>query len=1019
MGEIGSGGMGTIYRAEDLMSEQLVALKRVAMASENLIFSTKSSYSNIRMALAQEFRLLSSLRHPHIISVLDYGFDENRVPYYTMDLLKNAQTVVNYALDRPRKEQIRVLIQIAQALAYLHRRGIIHRDLKPENVLVENDTVRVLDFGLAIHSDALRDQENSDLSGTLSHMAPEVLMGAPPTEQSDLYALGLIAYELLYGYYPFDTQDTGSLLQDIFHRRPEFDIRIANVGGQIRDVLERLLEKDPEERFESANDLIPLFLQETDEPMAAESAVIRDSYIQAAEFVGREHEQALLETALAKIIPTSSQSPEGSAWLIGGESGVGKSRLIEEIRTIALVRGALVLRGQSRDSGELFQTWQAVVRRLILSTELDDFTLGVLKELVPDVEALTGRSIPSVPEVGKRAGVERLAEAVRTLFTAQTRPIVLLLEDLHWAYESLDILPNILEVTDRLPLMIIGTYRNEEMPSLPQKLPQMHNLVLERLSEQEIRDLSTAMLGEEVGQQSNVINLLKRETEGNLFFLVEVVRVLAEEAGNLRNIGVITLPDSVFSGSMRTVIERRLSRLPLDAQPMLRLAAVYGREIDLKVLRQINPYMDLETWLLKCSNAAILEALGDTWRFAHDRMRDGILDVLDAAQRPKLNEMVAEAIEEAYPDNERYAIRLMRHWSAAGYPDKEAYHARVAARQAFSVSDYREALALYSRAASITGADTPASAFVDQGDIHYRLGNFRAAQASLGMALRRKPSVNERARALSIMGSIASDQGAYREAQQILTKAFETIEGKEASASTRATVLASLGEVHWRLGNITKASNYLYRANDFASEVNNLDQGLFVLDRIATIALYDGKMDDAEAVLEDAYHSAVAANHSERAMMLIDSLGVLAREQRKLFLAETRFTQAIEIAYRLRLNQQVPALLTNRALVQIASNKLVDAERDLHDALSQATSSGRSASLLRVIAGLAVLAYHQGKIDEAVLLSGLVLVNPAVDYPLRQDVLKHLARWDIPIAAAKDAAADRSFERVVQRLSEA
>ncbi len=1007
---IGSGGMGVIYRARDLMTGQEVALKRVTMSSERLTFATKASNPNFHLALAQEFRLLSSLRHPHIISVLDYGFDAERMPYYTMDLLQEPQTIVRYTEDFLQNNKISLIMQMAQALAYLHRRGIIHRDLKPENVLVVEDNVRVLDFGLAVQTGNVTEHSAGLLSGTLGYMAPEVLMGLPPSEQSDLYALGVIAYEMFYGTHPFDLNDLSRLIQDVIYKDVDFD---GSVESDIQEILQRLLSKRPEDRYFEANDVIAAFASVPGAPKPQESAMIRDSYIQAANFVGRAREMQQLETALQQIARPDSR--QGSVWLIGGESGVGKSRMLEEIRTLALVEGALVLRGQAIDSGVPYQVWRNAVRRLILSTEMEDFELSVLREIAPDVEELVGREIPPVPDIGERAGVQRLAAAVTALFQDQNRPVVLLLEDLHWAYEGLDILEYMLQNIDGLQLLIVGTYRNEEMPELPRRLPKARVVTLDRLSDAEIQDLSVSILGERIGRQQNILNLLQRETEGNVFFLVEVVRVLAEEAGKLSNIGAVTLPDHVFSGSMRTVIERRLSRLPIDALPMLRLAAVYGRDLDLTVLRQIDAFMNFEKWLLMCSNAAILEALGETWRFAHDRMRDGILDVLDPAERPKLNYLVAEAIEKAYPNDKVYALRLMRHWAAAGEPEKEAHYARIAAIQAFDVSDYREALALFSRAAASTGVDTPAEVFVYQGEIHYRLGNYKAAQASLNMALRREPTNDERTHVLSILGDIASEQGEYPKAEQILVEALQ-LSRQDVTQTSQARVLSSLGEIYWRMGQISDATNHLYEADEIARDINDVDRQLAVLNRIAIMALYRGDIDDAEEVLEEAYFTSLAANHSERAMIIIDSLGTVARNQKNYTKAETRYLSAIEFAHSLRLQQQLPPYMANLAVVRALQGQVRSARADLREALGRAVSSARPPQELMAVAGFALLEHLEGTDARALMLSGAVLCHPACDYALRIDVRNRLAQWNMAADDAIRAGCQENFDLVVGQL---
>ncbi|HEX2622358.1 MAG TPA: protein kinase, partial [Phototrophicaceae bacterium] len=129
--ELGKGGMGIVYRATDRLNGSIVALKHVLTPAEQLQFASTDASADYRLALAQEFHTLATLRHPHIISVLDYGFDEQRQPYFTMDLLENAQSITDYGRGQTVAVQVELLIQTLQALAYLHRRGIIHRDLKP------------------------------------------------------------------------------------------------------------------------------------------------------------------------------------------------------------------------------------------------------------------------------------------------------------------------------------------------------------------------------------------------------------------------------------------------------------------------------------------------------------------------------------------------------------------------------------------------------------------------------------------------------------------------------------------------------------------------------------------------------------------------------------------------------------------------------------------------------------------------------------------------------------------------
>ena len=651
--KIGEGGMGAVYRALDRLTGREIALKRVTVDVRNLKSTSLTATNDMRFALAREFKVLASLRHPHIISVLDYGFDDDGQPFFTMELLENSETVVRFAADKSLDTQIDVWVQMLQALAYLHRRGILHRDLKPDNVLVKSDVVKVLDFGLAVPRDQI--ESNEGVVGTIAYMAPEVLMSGDVSEAADLHAVGIIVYELLAGKHPYDTSNFQTIIQGI--TLESVDVEHLPVNPELKSILAGLLIKDVRERYHNAGDVLTLVTDAADRADHHETPTIRESFLHGAAFIGREREFDLLNDAL-----TAAQDGQGSAWLIGGESGVGKSRLLDELRTHAMVSGVFVLNGQSiTGGGAPYHTWHDVIRLLSLQTELSDLEAGVLKSIIPDLEQLIGQTIPDAPDIEDDGAQVRLLTVIEDIFRKQTKPMLLLLEDLQWAGNSLNVLERLSRRVGEMPLMIIGSYRHDEYPTLPDILPQMEHMKLERLEKDAIERLVEGMVGRNENQPE-VVDLLQRETEGNIFFIVEVMKTLAEDAGQLDRVGTRTLPSSVFSGSIQTIIQRRLDRVPGEARPLLEISAVAGRELDLKLMSVIFPDLDLDRLLVLCLEATVLEVQGETWRFAHDKLREGLLLELSDDRRRDLHRTIAEALEAVRANDLNHHATIAYHW---------------------------------------------------------------------------------------------------------------------------------------------------------------------------------------------------------------------------------------------------------------------------------------------------------------------------------------------------------------------
>lgn len=1002
--QVGLGGMGTVYRAQDRLTGQTVALKRVNLNNRSLTLTVHNTL-DVRIALAQEFKTLASMRHPNIISVLDYGFVEDGQPYFTMELLENARTFIEAGRISSHHSKIDLLIQVLQALSYLHRRGIIHRDLKPANVLVVENRVKVVDFGLAVTREYL---PSDAVAGTLAYIAPEVIKGFSASEASDLYALGVMAYELFSGQHPFNIQSPVTLIEEIIGKVP--DVNSLDVEEELTLIISRLMNKQPEDRYRSAADVITALLKAVDRPVTTENSDIRESFLQAAQFVGRDTELKRLTDALRAALKNG-----GSAWLVGGESGVGKSRLLDELRTLALVEGLVVLRGQAASTGHIpYQLWREPVRRLLLLSDVTPLERSVLKEIVPDIETLLEIEVPDAPELEGKGRQQRLVMAIVDLFRKQTQAILLLLEDMHWVQESLEPLKHLVRIVADKPLFIVGSYRDDETPHLPDELPEMQVLKLERLTPEAIAELSASILGE-TGQYPQVIDMLARETEGNTFFIVEVMRTLVEEYGGLDQIGVMTLPSRIVSGGIQAVIERRLSRIRADAKPLLKLAAIIGRQLDLNLLQGIAPDTNLEKWLIDCAEVALLEVHDEQWRFAHDKLREALLASITDDERVPLYRQVAETTEKLYGHDPVYAASLADYWLVAQNANKSVEYACRAGEQAIGLSSYQDALKILHRALDLDvekPQKMPVHALL--GDAYWRIGEYPEAKKHYeqGLALARER--NDSPMIAEILNGIALVNYMTGASQDAITYASEAKETalQNSQRKNTARALNTLGMVTEMDGDFDTANQYYKQGIEIFRAIGDLRGTASALNNLGSIADSRGELDIARTYYEESLDLCKAIGYRQGVGALLNNLGVVAERLHDYEAYDESRVLTEQIGNRRGRMQS----LANIVFVCIELGQIEEARIALNMAL-KLLKPDDTTIWPHVLAGLARVKLVEGQVERTAEIAGFIKTLPGAyaDFittrfePLMSDLQKVLVEATLNAALERGAKLDQEL----------
>ncbi len=743
---IGAGGMGEVYRAKDRMTGDLVALKRMAggagmrplsgqdrtraWSKFTQFHAAQASHKSRskRVALAREFRVLSSLRHPNIIPVLDFGFESNGYPFFTMSLLEKAHRLTEAAVNEDLAGKFRLLFEVLQALCYLHRHGVLHRDLKPSNILVCGQRVTLVDFGISGLSER-------HFAGTPAYMAPELWTCQRPSIASDLYAFGVVAFEILAG------------------RDPEqADADSFDGPATLRPVIGRLLAHDSSHRYSDANHVLRDLAEAANLTQPAETIGHRESYLRAAPLVDRR-------TELSRMIWTWRKAArgDGGCLLLSGESGTGKTRLIEELRVRALVRGAVVLSGAAEEAAAApYSAFKSAALRLALLVPLDDLEMSTLKTVFPDIASVLRRRDPQV-ETDPQTLPERLPECLAGLVRRYGKPVMLALEDCHNLKEELPILRKLSAAARDLPLLIVGSYRSEERPSLPQEFPEATMLQILRFDTQAIRDLSAAILGEELGANPTLVSYLERETEGNAFFIVEAMRALAEHRGSLFAVKPEAIPNDIFPRGIHNALQRRLGRMPAWARSQLQLSAIIGREVNPAILADAGADADLGPFLNVCDRLSILEGHGYTWRFTHDKLRAAVLQEMDGEDRASLHRRVAQAIENRFTGENDWLQALAFHWREGGIREKSASYSLKAAAQALSLGLPEKAVELLLESLGVLGVAVPAEkselqwAIGEEATRIERLLATRTSEELMALPVIRDPRIEQVIRTLTLI----------------------------------------------------------------------------------------------------------------------------------------------------------------------------------------------------------------------------------------------------------------------------
>ena len=729
--ELGRGGMGVVYRARDPMLNREVAVKLLA---------TTELTTDVEERFQREAQIVAQMDHPGIVPIYDVGRHDGSL-FFVMPLVEGT-TLRRILYDGTLRlgEVIDIAIQVADALEYSHSRGVVHRDIKPENIMVSREEgsssarIRVMDFGLAHATTENRLTKTGTLVGTVTYLSPEQVTAHSFDGRSDIYSLGVVIYECLTGEPPF-TGEVQSVLYRIVHELPQPPRSIgADIREELQDVILQCLEKDPAKRPQKASQVADALrrhragLHSDEFAMAvaanASRTIQRPS---ASAFIGREKEFAELQRRLNSAITGDCQFA-----VVAGEPGIGKTRLLEELKKLVSMRKIRALYGRfvEQDQAFSYQGFCELIQDYFRSRDpgssagdRPDFS-----DLAPELLSL----FPLLTEIGElraaasgdtrtalAAGERKVEDRIqifellaRTLTRmAGGKPLVLILENLHAAEVSIEGLQYIVRRLGPTPTFFVGSYRQTEVDKrhpLARMLdsftddPRFVSMTLGPLSPSEHRALVASVVGAS-NVSDSLAHRIHEATEGNPFFTKELLRSLIDSGGIGRDdtgewtfSGETAISSDAMPATIQQAVEKRIERLPEELRDLLSIASVLGRSFDaadLEVLAEGAPKVEdsIDRLVREGVFEEERESRGDRLAFSSGIVRDVLYGALSRRKRRSLHRKYAELIESRYAGRlDRIYPELLHHFSQADNPEKTVEYGLALARKsldAFSADD--------------------------------------------------------------------------------------------------------------------------------------------------------------------------------------------------------------------------------------------------------------------------------------------------------------------------------------------
>ncbi len=883
--EIGKGGMGVVYLVEDILKEnRLEALKTIKkeIVNESILESFK-----------KEFEVMTRLRHPNLVRVYDFGFDETGDTYYiTMkyvdgislkDLLKQQKKLSE-------EETLNIIAALCRTLEFIHTRKILHRDIKPGNVMLIGSDIKVMDFGLA----DLGKEREYKTKGTLLYMAPEILQGQVPLEKkfltgqvdhrADIFASGMTLYELITGKKFYGKQQPNTII-NILKDKQKFthyrDITLGKVENpDTREIIARMMEYKPDDRYQYCSEIILAINKTLKRNYALETKETREAYVLGAGFVGRREE-------LSKLRECLELQENNKVLMVRGRTGIGKTRLYQEFKKYCQLQNIPFLEANcSEKISTTYAPFLDILNELLLnaSKELIRAYGPELKKILPYHNRLNKVKVNPTQDPKTERGIliENITGFLLGYGKKQKTRIALYLDDLHWGDEgSLEVLQELmyklsLEKNRENNLRIYVSAREEEIENIEYALEKLRDkgrleeFILKPFDTKNVNNYIEAVFGKDYIDSSlkTAIPEIGEKVGGNPFFLQELIKSLVERELITRHILkwrlIQSIKEAEVPGNLKEILQKRMDGLGLNPgeKKTLQVFALLNRGIDIDTFNQIiHKKIDIDTakLLIDMERRELLtsESIEGKieYRFAHSLIREVLEEEIE--DKKGLHHHIAERLETLYRDNlEDYIEELAYHYSKTRDRKKALHYLEKAGDKAKTSYSNEKAIDYCNQLLALLGKEEKEKRIeilLKKGSILELIGKWKNAEAVYheSQKLASEAGISSLiARGKSYMGDLLRKRGDYKKALECLEDAqqiYSSLKDKE----NIGAVIGKMGFIYYYQGNYSKAMEYQKKALKMAEEVGDKRGISYVVGSIGLIYYRKGNYSKAMEYCEE------------------------------------------------------------------------------------------------------------------------------------------------------------------------